>query len=198
LVFAYDTEATLVFAATLVNTEPGVANSENDELGDIRSLVTLLDEHGYSGRRDLDQAELDAVRRLREEFRRFWTVERDVAAELVNRMLRDARALPQLVRHDDWDWHLHATDADAPLATRMRVEVAMAVIDVLRGDETDRLRLCAADDCSGVLVDLSRNRSKRYCDAGNCGNRMNVLAYRARQAGGEGGRRDSPSNAQNA
>ena len=64
----------------------------------------------------------------------------------------------------------------------MRVEVAMAFIDVIRGDEFERLRSCAAADCRGVLVDLSRNRSKRYCDAGNCGNRMNVIAYRARQA----------------
>ena len=182
MVFAYDTEATLVFAATLVNTAPGVANSADDELASIPSLVELLDENQYSGRRDLDDAELEAVRGLREEFRLFWTSSRDEAVDLVNGMLRDARALPQLVRHDDWDWHLHATESDAPLATRMRVEVAMAVVDVLRSDETDRLRLCAADDCTGVLVDLSRNRSKRYCDAGNCGNRMNVIAYRARQA----------------
>ena len=44
-----------------------------------------------------------------------------------------------------------------------------------------RLRLCAADDCTDVLVDLSRNKSKRYCDTGNCGNRTNVAAYRARK-----------------
>jgi predicted RNA-binding Zn ribbon-like protein len=66
--------------------------------------------------------------------------------------------------------------------SQMRVEVAMAVLDVIRADEMGRLRHCAADDCSAVLVDLSRNRSKRYCDVGNCGNRMNVNAYRARRA----------------
>jgi predicted RNA-binding Zn ribbon-like protein len=32
-----------------------------------------------------------------------------------------------------------------------------------------------------VLVDLSKNSSKRYCDTGNCGNRTNVAAYRARK-----------------
>jgi predicted RNA-binding Zn ribbon-like protein len=184
MVFAYDTEATLLFAATLVNTAPGVAHSADDELTDIPSLVTLLDEHEYSGRRDLDEAELEGVRALRAEFRRFWEVDRDESVALVNGMLREAEALPQLVRHGDWDWHLHATESDAPLVTRMRVEVAMAFVDVIRGGEGDRLRHCAADDCAGVLVDLSRNRSKRYCDAGNCGNRMNVLAYRARLAEG--------------
>jgi predicted RNA-binding Zn ribbon-like protein len=32
-----------------------------------------------------------------------------------------------------------------------------------------------------VLVDLSRNRSKRYCDSRTCGNWLHVAAYRARQ-----------------
>jgi predicted RNA-binding Zn ribbon-like protein len=182
VLFAYDTEATLAFATALVNTGEGASNSRDDELTEVGALERFLDDHEYSGRRDRDAAELEEVRALRPEFRRFWQVDRDEAVGLVNRILSDAHALPQLVRHGDWDWHLHATSADAPLATRMRVEVAMAMIDVIRSDEFDRLRDCAADDCAAVLVDLSRNRSKRYCDVGNCGNRMNVIAYRARQA----------------
>ena len=51
----------------------------------------------------------------------------------------------------------------------------------LGDDELARLRVCAADDCEDVVVDLSKNRSKRYCD-GTCGNRANVAAYRARKA----------------
>jgi predicted RNA-binding Zn ribbon-like protein len=62
------------------------------------------------------------------------------------------------------------------------VEVAMAWVDVLRQGERARTKRCAADDCEAVLVDLSRNRSKRFCDVGNCGNRMNVRAFRARNA----------------
>ena len=62
----------------------------------------------------------------------------------------EAKALPQLVQHDGWDYHLHATPPDAPLATRMAVEAAMAVVDVVRGDELSRLRVCdtrAATTC---------------------------------------------------
>jgi predicted RNA-binding Zn ribbon-like protein len=62
----------------------------------------------------------------------------------------------------------------------MLVEAAMAFMDVIRMKQLDRLRRCAADDCDDVLVDLSKNRSRRFCDSG-CGNRMNVAAYRARQ-----------------
>ena len=57
----------------------------------------------------------------------------------------------------------------------------MGFLDLVREDDLDRLKICAADDCQDVLVDLSRNSSKRYCDTGNCGNRTNVAAYRARK-----------------
>ena len=89
--------------------------------------------------------------------------------------------MPQLVRHDDWDWHLHAVADDAPLATRIAVETAMAMIDVIRADEMSRLGVCADDDCGGIVLDLSRNRSRRFCST-TCGNRNAVAAYRARQA----------------
>jgi predicted RNA-binding Zn ribbon-like protein len=45
-----------------------------------------------------------------------------------------------------------------------------------------RLKICAASDCEAVLIDLSRNRSGKFCDTGNCGNRQHVAAYRERRA----------------
>jgi predicted RNA-binding Zn ribbon-like protein len=109
-------------------------------------------------------------------------VDRNNAVPIVNAMLRDGHALPQLVIHDHFDWHIHATEPDAPLAMRMLSESAMAFVDVIRADAWDRVRMCAADDCESVYVDFSKNGSKRYCDTGNCGNRMNVIAYRRRKA----------------
>ena len=112
---------------------------------------------------------------------RLWELAEDDAAELVNTLLREANALPQLVKHDIWDYHLHATPSDAPLADRMAVEAAMAFTDVIRTGQLDRLRVCAAEDCEGVHVDLSKNRSRRFCST-SCSNRTNVAAYRTRQA----------------
>jgi len=57
----------------------------------------------------------------------------------------------------------------------------MAFVDVVRSTATAQLRVCAAHDCEGVFVDLSKNGSKRFCSL-RCGNRMNVNAYRERQA----------------
>ncbi|MDQ1465240.1 MAG: hypothetical protein QOC73_2181, partial [Actinomycetota bacterium] len=114
--------------------------------------------------------------------RQLWQLSEEQLVNVVNELLREAAALPQLVRHDAWDYHLHATPPDAPLATRMAVEAAMAFVDVIRSKEATRLRICEYPGCGNVVVDLSKNRSKRFCEAG-CGNRAAVAAYRARRSG---------------
>jgi predicted RNA-binding Zn ribbon-like protein len=178
--FAPDTETTLEFVVALANTHPAASRTGADEIATPEQLSALLDEHRYSGRMDRDERELREVQETRDLLREIWGLDRDQAADAVNRMLVEARALPRLVRHDEFDWHLHATPPDAPLSERIRVEAALALVDVIRTDETDRMRVCDADDCMGILLDLSRNGSKRFCSV-RCGNRMNQLAYRARQ-----------------
>ncbi|MGN6609390.1 MAG: CGNR zinc finger domain-containing protein [Jatrophihabitans sp.] len=179
--FTHDTEMALAAAAALVNT---IADDE-ERLPDVASLNAFCDEWQYTGRRARTRAELEDVRALRPRLHELWTSDEDAAVVIVNRLLREYDALPQLVRHDGWDYHIHATSPEAPLAQRMAVEAAMAFVDVIRAGELDRLRVCAADTCNDVLVDLSKNRSRRFCDA-TCGNRTNVAAYRARRSGAAG------------
>ena len=176
MLFTDDTDASLQAAVALVNSsdEPG------DPLGSVEDLSAFLASWPYTGRLDATEAELDAVRRLRPALRALLLAERDEAAEIVNGMLAQAKALPQLQRHDHWDWHVHAVDPSRPLEERVVVETAMAMVDVIRADEMSRLDRCAADDCDDVVLDLSRNRSRRYCST-TCGNREAVAAYRARQ-----------------
>jgi predicted RNA-binding Zn ribbon-like protein len=176
MLFTDDTDAALQAAVALVNStdEPG------DPLGSVDDLSAFLTAWSYTGRHDATPQELEAVRRLRPSLKALLLAGRDEAAGLVNAMLAQARALPQLQRHDHWDWHLHAVDPDRPLDERVVVETAMAMVDVIRADEMSRLARCAADDCDDVVLDLSRNRSRRYCST-TCGNREAVAAYRARQ-----------------
>ena len=180
MLFAHDTEVSLATTAALLNTLPGASNSGTDELSTPEQLVAFLDRFEFTGSRTGDAAELAGMRALRPRLRELWTRDEDGVVELVNELLREAQALPQLVKHDHWNWHLHATPATAPVAQRAQVEAAMAVVDLVRSEELARLHECAADDCTAVVVDLSRNRSRRYCDVGNCGNRANVAAYRRR------------------
>jgi predicted RNA-binding Zn ribbon-like protein len=178
--FAYDTAAGLRAAVDLVNT-----GEEPDTLTTIGQLDAWYAEHGFTGRRDGDEAELAALRALRPVLRELLTADRDRAAELVNAMLADADALPQLERHDGLDWHIHAVPRDAPLDRRVAVESAMAMVDVIRADELSRLSVCADSRCGGLVLDLSRNRSRRFCST-ICANRNAVAAYRARARGDAG------------
>lgn len=177
--FAHDTEIALAESAELVNTlSDGV-----DTLSDRAGLVAFLQRFPFSGQLLGTQEEAELVRDLRTRLRSLWSAgDRAAAATIVNDILAEADARPYLTKHDQWDWHLHVTRSDAPLAQRIGAEAAMGFLDLIRGDDLDRLRICAADDCEDVLVDLSRNKSKLYCAAGNCGNRANVAAYRARKA----------------
>jgi predicted RNA-binding Zn ribbon-like protein len=175
MVFAPDTAEALEAAVELANSA-----LEPDTLTSVEALTAFYEGHGYSGGHRRDRAELDAVRAIRPRLRSLLTAGRDEAVAQVNQVLADARALPRLVLHDALDWHIHAVDDDAPLADRILVETAMAMVDVVRADEMGRLGVCVADDCEGLVLDLSRNRSRRYCST-TCGNREAVAAYRARQ-----------------
>ena len=174
MVFAYDTEAALQSAVALVNSA-----EEPDTLTTVRELDAWYAEYQYTGRRDGDAAELAEIRALRPVLRDLLTTDRERAAGLVNALLSEARAMPQLVRHGDVDWHLHAVSSDAPLSRRVLVETAMAMIDMVRTDELSRLSVCADEGCRGVVLDLTRNRSRRFCSTA-CANRNAVAAYRAR------------------
>ncbi len=175
--FAHDTEESLLAAAALVNTD----GREGDQLTDLAALDRFVARWRWSGGRRRDGGELREVRALRPVLRSWWGLDVDELAAEVNAMLVRAGARPHLVRHDGWDWHLHATSADAPLADRMAADAAMAMVDVVRQGELGRLRICAADDCADVLVDLSRNSSKRYCST-TCANRVNMAAFRSRRS----------------
>lgn len=187
VVFAHDTEVALTAAAALVNTA-GADPGQDDTLTSVAQLDEFVRQWRWTGSLRRDRAELDAVRALRPHLARFWHENEQHAAELVNELLRAGNALPQLVRHEGWDYHIHATTGDAPLADRMAVEAAMAMADVIRMKELDRLRVCAADGCPAVLVDLTKNRSRRFCSA-RCSSRTNVAAFRARSQHRDGRRR---------
>jgi predicted RNA-binding Zn ribbon-like protein len=176
MVFAHDTASALVSAAALANAvEPPLT------ITSVAELDAFYREQGYTGRHDRTTAELDAVLALAPRLRALLLADRDDAPDLVNAALAETRAVPRLVRHDPEDWHVHAVPDDAPLATRILVETAMAMIDVVRADAHDRIGTCVDDTCEGVVVDLSRNRSRRYCST-TCTNRNAQAALRARRA----------------
>jgi predicted RNA-binding Zn ribbon-like protein len=184
MLFSHDTEITLRAACALINSD----RVDGEQLGDAAALEAFLDGWGYTGRRDHDGAELTSIHRLRERLGKIWAVADDEVrtVEQVNGLLSDTKAAPWLTRHPEMpEWHLHLASVHDPLWQRMGAEFAMALADLIRIGELRRLKVCAAPDCEAVLIDLSRNRSGKFCDTGNCGNRQHVAAYRERRSKGE-------------
>ena len=75
------------------------ARSEPDTLESVADLEQVWERFGYSGRHERTRAELDAVRAIRPRLREVLTADRERAVALVNEMLAEAQAVPQLVRH---------------------------------------------------------------------------------------------------
>lgn len=175
MVFTPDVGDALGAAAELANSA-----GDTDALRTLDDLTEFFDRWQYTGARPRTRADFDAVRAVRPRLRALLRADRDDAVDLVNAVLTEQQAVPQLVRHDHLDWHVHAIDENRPLHERVLVETAMAMIDVIRADEMSRLGTCAASDCDDVVVDFSRNRSRKFCST-TCGNREAQAAFRARQ-----------------
>jgi predicted RNA-binding Zn ribbon-like protein len=180
MLFSHDTEITLRAACALINS--GV---DGEQLGDQAALDEYLNTFGATGRRDHDDAELESVHTVRGRLGRIWATADDEvrAVGQINALLSDTRASPWLTRHPEMpEWHLHLASIHDPLAQRLGAEMAMSLADLVRAGELRRLKICSAPDCGAALLDLSRNRSRIFCDTGNCGNRQHVAAYRERRS----------------
>ena len=172
------TDCGVEVAVDLVNT---VSREDGEQLPDATALRTLLEHHAWSAIERLTAGELDEVRALRQRLRAIFEAEEDHrAAELINALLVESHALPQLTAHDGEPWHLHYTALEEPLAVRLAAETAMGLAAVLRAGGIERMSTCADDRCGDVFVDTSRNRSRRFCSE-TCANRLNVAAHRARR-----------------
>ena len=180
MIFSHDTEHSLLCVVDLVNSAPRSGSPEL--LGDVEALRSFVEQHRVSEIGPLDEQDLMAVHGLRERVRPVFKAGDDnAAAAAVNRIIADSPVTPRLTDHDGYDWHMHYFSPGARLAEHLAVDCGIALGHVVAAGERDRLRICEAPDCDQVLVDLSRNRSKRYCDARTCGNRLHVAAYRERR-----------------
>ncbi len=178
--FGHDTELSILTVVDLVNTDPCSGGDEG--LPDADSLRKFVTAHHISSVKPSDYADLNPIYRVRRTFRRvFESTELVEVAAVVNTLLGQAPVSPRLTNHDGYEWHAHYFSPDASLADHLAVDGGMALAKVVTAGDTERLRVCEAPDCSAALIDLSRNRSKRYCDAVTCGNRLHVAAYRERK-----------------
>jgi predicted RNA-binding Zn ribbon-like protein len=176
----HDTRCALDCVVDLLNTAP--ESEGRERLDGLDSLRDFVARNRVSDAGRLAESDLPAVRAVRDRFTEVLTASGTrTAAALINAMVAEAGTTPRLTDHDDYDWHVHYFAPGASLAQHLAADGGMALAFLVVAGERDRLRRCAAPDCRRAFVDLSRNRSRRYCDSRTCGNRLHVAAYRARQ-----------------
>lgn len=182
MLFGHDMVHSLATVVDLINTSPEV--DDRDGLASIEDLEGFVLRRHISGVEVLNLGDLAEVRVLRDAFYHVFTApDQATATSRLNVLLGRTRITPRLTEHDGFPLHVHYFAPGASVAEHLAADCGVALAHVLVENEWERLRMCAAPDCSRMFVDESRNRSRVYCDSRTCGNRMHVAAYRARRRG---------------
>jgi predicted RNA-binding Zn ribbon-like protein len=99
---------------------------------------------------------------------------RDLA--VLNKNLSDTMAQSRLVPTETgyvWD-----TSGDKDKLDGMLHPVVRSAADLLTSGELDRIKQCADEQgCGWMFFDTSRNRSRRWCDMSDCGNRAKARRF---------------------
>ncbi|MFI9775440.1 CGNR zinc finger domain-containing protein [Streptomyces sp. NPDC051956] len=181
MLITHDTRCALDTVVDLVNTAPDDEQAA-DGLADLTALGEFVRKNDISDVGVLAERDLDAVQSVRGRFAAvFAAPDPHAAASLINELVAAAGTTPRLTDHDGYDWHVHYFAPGASVADHLAADCGMALAFFVVAGEQERLRRCEAPDCRRAFVDLSRNRSRRYCDSRTCGNRLHVAAYRARR-----------------
>jgi predicted RNA-binding Zn ribbon-like protein len=180
--FGADLLEALAAGAELINTGRAAAGDELRTVADVQEFGDRYAFHGNpAGPADL--ARLRALRARLDGVAVACESGDDAAAiGMLNALLAETGAIPQIVAHDGRGPHIHVSRPAAPLSDRIAAHLAMGLAELVVAGESQRVRSCASPTCRDVFVDLSRNRSRRYCDSRTCGNRLHVAAYRARRS----------------
>jgi predicted RNA-binding Zn ribbon-like protein len=179
--FGADLLEALTAAAELVNTG---RSRDGEGMRDVADVAAFGRRYGLGGR--ARAGDVPVLRAYRARLDAIVTAceagDIPAAVSMINALLAETGAIPQIVAHDGRGPHIHVSRAAAPMADRIAAHLAMGLAELLVSGESGRLRSCASPTCRDVFLDESRNRSRRYCDSRTCGNRLHVAAYRARKA----------------
>lgn len=155
----------------------------DDQLRSLDDLRVLLGQQPR-WRRLATEDDLPVLRRLRAELLTIFgdAVEGEEAAAVkrLNALLATARIRPQVSGHDGENWHLHLAEGAETAADGYTAAAVLGLAFFVAEHGLTRLGSCQSRPCQNVFIDVSTNRSRRYCSE-RCATRANVAAYRARK-----------------
>ena len=94
---------------------------------------------------------------------------------ILNKNLSQAMKKSQIIRTKDgytWDINGNKTGLDWILNP-----IVHSAVEILVSDEMHKVKACADSACGWLFIDVSRNRSRRWCDMKDCGNRAKVNRF---------------------
>jgi len=127
---------------------------------------------------------LDLARSLREAIYRIFSAvsagitPADDAVDVLNAALSESGRLRRLVvERTGWSWVWD--EGEDPLSWPLH-GIAESAGDLLIEGEPKRIKECGGENCNWLFYDASRNRSRRWCDMKDCGNRAKQRRHRRR------------------
>jgi predicted RNA-binding Zn ribbon-like protein len=122
----------------------------------------------------------NAAREMRGVFEAMEEGRVDDAAAVVNKLLRETGARPQLDRVPGEPWQVHFHGSDDTYGVGWTAGCATALALAVGSELAGRLGVCTAPHCDRVYVDASRNSVRQFCSA-PCQSRVKAAAFRARR-----------------
>jgi predicted RNA-binding Zn ribbon-like protein len=99
----------------------------------------------------------------------------EIDLDVLNGELCEALAKLELESH--LTWGLAETDE----SERALMMIALSGAALLTSSERSRLRECADETCGWLFLDLSKNRSRRWCSMSDCGNLAKARRFQERK-----------------
>lgn len=181
----------------LVNTGSGRDGPDSDRLQDYADLVRWAERTGSvtPGEGEVlraraaaspaaAQAVLERVRGLREAMFRVFRARMEGAQAAATDLgvlaeaAAEASAKHRLMQRDG-EFELGWTEAES--LDRPWWPAAVAAVALLTSADVSRVKECASHTCDWLFLDLSKNRSRRWCDMKDCGNRAKARRYYGRK-----------------
>jgi predicted RNA-binding Zn ribbon-like protein len=129
---------------------------------------------------------LERARTLREAIYRIFSAHargsapRQDDVEELNRTLAEGgrmRGVQQVASGWVWTWARNDEALAWPLWP-----VAQSAAELLTEADPERIKECGSENCNWLFYDVSKNRSRRWCEMSDCGNRAKQRRHRHRTA----------------
>lgn len=169
------------------------SGAREDRIGNDEWLGRFLERAGWALGRLPNGREREALKRLRALLRGIvetYRTEGTVASEDVEALNRILEGAPLIRRLDEQGDLTLFPVAEGILPVLGEIIASFASM-LARGEHT-RVKICANPDCGWVIFDESRNQTRRWCSAAECGNLIKVRKHRRSKREGPPTTRDIP------